>query len=62
RFDLPAVGPRTIEVMQSVKASVLAVEAGRCVMLDREVLLRTAEEAGIAVVGLAREEEPSPAA
>ena len=61
RFDLPAVGPRTIEVMQSVKASVLAVEAGRSVMLDRESLLRTAEEAGIAVVGLAREEEPSPA-
>ena len=59
RFDLPAVGPRTIEVMQSVKASVLAVEAGRSVMLDREVLLRTAEEAGIAVVGLVREEEPS---
>jgi len=61
RFDLPAVGPRTIEVMQSVKASVLAVEAGRCVMLDREVLLRTAEEAGITVVGLAREAEPSAA-
>jgi UDP-2,3-diacylglucosamine hydrolase len=61
RFDLPAVGPRTIEVMQSVKASVLAVEAGRSVILDREVLLRTAEEAGIAVVGLAREEEPRPA-
>lgn len=61
RFDLPAVGPRTIEVMQSVKASVLAVEAGRSVILDREVLLRTAEEAGIAVVGLARDEEPSPA-
>ena len=61
RFDLPAVGPRTIEIMQSVKASVLAVEAGRSVMLDREVLLRTAEEAGIAVVGLAREAEPSAA-
>ena len=60
RFDLPAVGPRTIEVMQSVKASVLAVEAGRSVILDRELLLRTAEKAGIAVVGLAREEEPSP--
>ncbi|MEK6585894.1 MAG: UDP-2,3-diacylglucosamine diphosphatase LpxI [Nitrospirota bacterium] len=61
RFDLPAVGPRTIEVMQSVKASVLAVEAGRSVMLDREVLLRTAEEAGITVVGLAREAEPNAA-
>ncbi len=59
RFDLPAVGPRTIEVMRSVKASVLAVEAGRSVMLDRELLISKAEEAGIAVVGLAREEEPS---
>lgn len=60
RFDLPAVGPRTIEAMQSVKASVLAVEAGRSVMLDREQLLSQAEEAGIAVIGLTREKESSP--
>jgi DUF1009 family protein len=60
RFDLPAVGPRTIQVMQSVKASVLAVEAGRSVMLDREQLLSQAEEAGIAVVGLTRQDESSP--
>lgn len=59
RFDLPAVGPRTIEVMRSVKASVLAVEAGRSVMLDRELLISKAEDAGIAVVGLVREEERS---
>ena len=59
RFDLPAVGPRTIEVMRSVKASVLAVEAGRSVMLDRELLISKAEEAGISVVGLVREEELS---
>lgn len=58
RFDLPAVGPRTIDVMQSAKASVLAVEAGRSVMLDREELLSKAEAAGIAVVGVAREAEP----
>ena len=62
RFDLPAVGPRTIEVMRSVKASVLAVEAGRSVMLDRAQLISEAENAGIAVVGLVREAEPSPAA
>ncbi|MDH4242177.1 MAG: UDP-2,3-diacylglucosamine diphosphatase LpxI, partial [Nitrospira sp.] len=60
RFDLPAVGPRTIQVMQSVKASVLAVEAGRSVMLDREQLLSQAEEAGITVVGLTRQDESSP--
>jgi UDP-2,3-diacylglucosamine hydrolase len=57
RFDLPAVGPRTIEAMQSVKASVLAVEAGRSVMLDRAQLINMAEETGIAVIGLTREED-----
>ncbi len=51
RFDLPAIGPRTIEVMASVKAAVLAVEAGRTVMLDRELLLSKAEDAGIVVMG-----------
>ena len=52
RFDLPAVGPQTIEVMESVKAAVLALEAGRSVLLDREDMLRKAERAGIAVVGI----------
>ena len=53
RFDLPAVGPRTIEVMASVKATVLAVEPGRTVVLDRDELVRQAEQAGIAVIGVA---------
>jgi DUF1009 family protein len=52
RFDLPAIGPRTIEVMASVNAKVLAVEAGRTVMLDRDLLLEKAREAGIAVIGI----------
>jgi len=52
RFDLPAVGPRTIEVMASVKAAVLAVEAGKTVMLDRELLIQQAQAHGIAVVGI----------
>ncbi len=56
RFDLPAVGPRTIEVMESVKASVLALEAGKTVLLDREVMLDKARQAGIAVVGITKVE------
>ena len=52
RFDLPAVGPRTIEVMASVKASVLAIEAGRTILLDREVMLEKARSARIAIVGI----------
>jgi UDP-2,3-diacylglucosamine hydrolase len=55
RFDLPAVGPRTIEVMQSVKASALALEAGKTVLLDREIMLDKARQAGIAVVGMKTE-------
>lgn len=52
RFDLPAVGPQTVEAMVAVQAKVLAVQAGCTVLLDREDLLRRADRAGIAVVGL----------
>jgi UDP-2,3-diacylglucosamine hydrolase len=52
RFDLPAVGPRTIETMKSALASVLAVEAGKSVLLDRQEMIRQADRAGIAIVGI----------
>jgi DUF1009 family protein len=52
RFDLPAVGPLTIEAMASVKAAALALEADRTVVLDREETIRAAGGAGIAIVGL----------
>jgi UDP-2,3-diacylglucosamine hydrolase len=53
RFDLPAVGPKTIQSMIAVHASVLAVEAGRTVVLDRGEMLANAQSAGIAIVGMA---------
>ncbi|MFQ5992901.1 MAG: LpxI family protein, partial [Nitrospiraceae bacterium] len=58
RFDLPAVGPATIETMESVKASALALEAGRSVLLDREVTIARAERAGIAVIGISTLHSP----
>ncbi|MFO0767940.1 MAG: UDP-2,3-diacylglucosamine diphosphatase LpxI [Nitrospiraceae bacterium] len=57
RFDLPAVGPRTIETMEAVKASVLALEAGRSILLDREVIIEKADRAGIAIVGYGADAE-----
>jgi DUF1009 family protein len=54
RFDLPAVGPRTIEIMASVNASVLAIEAGRTIILDRDLTLKKAKSARIAVVGIVK--------
>ena len=53
RFDVPAVGLATIEVMREVGARVLALEAGRTVMIDRDDLVRAADNAGIAVVAVA---------
>ncbi|WNG35922.1 LpxI family protein [Archangium minus] len=52
RFDLPAVGPRTLVVMQEVGAKVLALEAGKTVLLDAPELFRGAEKAGITLVGI----------
>ena len=34
RFDVPVIGVRTIEVMQAAGASCLAVDAGKCLLLD----------------------------
>ncbi len=57
RFDIPAVGPTTIASMQEVGAAVLAVEAGKTLMLDKAELLEAARKAKIAVVGIAGEED-----
>jgi hypothetical protein len=52
RFDLPTVGAGTIEVMQEVGAKVLAVEAGKTLIFDREEMLRLVDRAGIVVWGV----------
>ena len=56
RFDLPAIGPNTIRTMAEVGGRVLAVEAGRTVMMEKDELLRLADETGIAVVAVAEED------
>lgn len=52
RFDLPTIGTNTIETMKEVNARVLAIEAGMTVILEKEKLIRLADEAGISVVGI----------
>src|ERR1700690_1401576 len=49
RFDVPVVGVATIEAMKRAGASCLAVDAGRCLLLDGEAVVRVADEAGISV-------------
>jgi DUF1009 family protein len=54
RFDVPVIGIKTIETMIVAGASCLSVEAGRTLLFDREVLLKRAADAGIAIVGIPR--------
>ena len=49
RFDVPVIGLTTIETMARARASCLAVDAGRCLLLDGEAMMRAADDAGIAV-------------
>jgi DUF1009 family protein len=51
RFDLPTVGPKTLEVMAASGASVLALETGRTLVLDLVEVCRLADRHGICVVG-----------
>jgi UDP-2,3-diacylglucosamine hydrolase len=52
RFDLPTVGPGTLEVMEKARARLLAIEAGVTLVLEREEIRRLAKRARISVVGI----------
>jgi DUF1009 family protein len=51
RFDVPTVGPQTIENLRAHKAAALVVEAGLTLVLERERMLDLARQYRIAVVG-----------
>ena len=55
RMDVPAVGPDTLKSMEKVNAKVLALEAHRSMIVDRETVIRVAESAGIVIVGISSE-------
>ncbi len=52
RFDVPCIGPTTIDVLAAVKAAALAFEAGRTIVLDAAEVGRRADKAKLAVVGV----------
>jgi UDP-2,3-diacylglucosamine hydrolase len=50
RFDVPVIGVKTVEVMQAAGASCLALDAGKCLLLDGQKVIDAANAAGIAMV------------
>jgi|SRR5579872_4800734 len=49
RFDVPVIGVKTIEVMQAAGATCLAVDAGKCLLLDGQKVIEAADAAGIVI-------------
>jgi DUF1009 family protein len=54
RFDVPVIGIATIQAMRVAGASALSIDAGRTLVLDGEHVFKSANEAGIAIVGRAQ--------
>ncbi len=52
RFDLPTAGAQTVVALRDARASVLALEAGRTLLLDRAEAVAAADAAGVAIVGV----------
>lgn len=50
RFDVPVIGLSTIETMQRAGATCLAIDAGRCLLLDGSEIAAAADAAGISIV------------
>jgi DUF1009 family protein len=52
RFDVPTIGVGTIHAMRQAGARVLAIEAGKTVILDRDELVSLANQFRLAIVAL----------
>lgn len=59
RIDLPAIGVRTIELMEQSRISALVIEAGKAIMLDPQGILDAANRLNIAIVAVESKEQLS---
>jgi len=61
RFDVPTIGPLTVDTLSEAGISALAVDAGKTIMLDKPELLEAADAKRIAIVGRAHDAGRPPA-
>jgi hypothetical protein len=52
RFDVPAIGPETVRVCTAAGIAVLALEAGKTLLLDQDELLQLADAHALSIVGV----------
>lgn len=52
RFDIPAVGLRTLKTMRRYKAKLLAVEANETIIVDQEKVIKYADDNNIVIMAV----------
>jgi UDP-2,3-diacylglucosamine hydrolase len=52
RFDLPTIGPRTIEGVAAAGLAGIAIVAGNTIIVEPQTMIETADAAGLFVIGL----------
>lgn len=52
RFDLPVIGPRTVEVLKLAKAKVIAVENEKTLIIEKEKVIKKLNSSGIILYGI----------
>jgi UDP-2,3-diacylglucosamine hydrolase len=52
RIDRPTVGPQTVRLAAEAGLAGIAIEAGSTLLIDRDEVIRTADAAGLFVIGI----------
>ena len=52
RFDIPAIGMRTLRTMKKYKADLIAVEAGETIIVDQEEVIKFANKNNIVIMAV----------
>jgi UDP-2,3-diacylglucosamine hydrolase len=52
RFDLPTIGPRTIENVAAAELAGIAIAAGNTIVVEPQAMVEAADAAGLFVTGL----------
>lgn len=50
RFDIPTIGPDTINLLRELKASCISIEAKKTLIIDKKETIKLANESGVAII------------
>ena len=52
RFDVPLVGLETLRILINSGGKCLAVESGKTLLLDKEAMIKLADENGVSIIAI----------